>query len=379
MSNASLKYAQNYVQMVTTTENAPAPDHEQAGIHGDTLDILYDNYKQGGIAGAVAGWNILKKIYKHLETNSKLINFHDLGSIPLPDYVLPVSAEGKAPNYAIYKKGLNLLYGAAGSGKSFLGIDVAARISLANPNNIVVYSAGEGIPGLEPRLKAWEKHNGATVRNLFLWKEALPFMNEAELARFVDEVSDKRPAFIIVDTLARAMVGMNENDTREAGLFIQAVEKVMERLSCGLMFIHHTNKLGLMRGSTVLDGAMDSILKLQKDEEQIVVYNSLDRGGKNKHREEAQPLHFRLLPVEVDGMKEATIVPGEMIVEDPTAPMTYNQKQIFDCISGTMGISSKIIGEFIDIKTSTLYYNLKAMKEKGLIVENNGLWSVAQS
>lgn len=362
-----LRYSQEYIQRIITSPNIEPPDERQAGQHYGTLLSLYENHVSDGVAGALAGWNVLKKIYPHLEYQRKLINFHDLGNIPIPNYILPESLED-APNYPIYRIGLNMLYGVPGSGKSFVAIDIAARLALSHQDGIVIYSAGEGVPGLEPRLKAWEKHYGYRVNNLYLWRDALPFMNADEVGRFIDEVGDKRPVFILVDTLARAMIGMNENDTRETGLFIQAVERIMLTLNVGVLFVHHTNKMGILRGSTALDGAMDSILKLNKEEELITLYNSLERGGKNKHREEAPPLHFRLLPVEVEGSNEATIVMSEKIIDDPDAKLTDNQVAILDALSGIGdGLMVKTLVDMTGIPQATVYRNLKKLQHLELI------------
>jgi DNA-binding NarL/FixJ family response regulator len=378
--DTTLKYAQSYIKQVTSQKNVGAPDQAQAGQHYGILLSLYENHTHGGLQGAIAGWNVLKKIYPHLETTSKLINFHELGNLPIPDYILPTSDAGTAPNYPIYKSGLNLIYSAPGSGKSFVAIDIAARVSLANPNHIIIYSAGEGIPGLNPRLRAWEKHHGHEVHNLYLWKEALPFSKPEAVEAFLNEVADKQPAFIIIDTLARAMVGLNENDTREMGLFIQSVETLMTRLNCGMLFVHHTNKLGMMRGSTALEGSMDSIIRLQKEETLISLFNSLERGGKNKHREEAPPIHLRLLPVVINGNNEATIVPSEKVIDDPNGKLTSSQVSILDAVAGFAdGLTAKAISDMTNLHIATVYRSLKRMSALKFVEDDNERWSITAS
>jgi DNA-binding transcriptional ArsR family regulator len=379
-NNQNLNYAKQYINDVTTKAEVSAPDETLAGQYSPILTSLYDSHISDGVAGANQAWSVIRKLYPQLVMQSKLINFHDLHNIPIPDYILKASEDGKAPNYPIYLTGLNLIYGVPGSGKSFVAIDIAARLALANPDKIVIYSAGEGVPGLEPRLKAWEQFHKVHVSNLYLWKDALQFSNPDEVSAFMNEINNKSVAFLIVDTLARAMVGMNENDTREVGLFIHAVERLMNELQIGVLFVHHTNKMGIMRGSTAFDGSMDSIIKLQKEEELISLYNSLDRGGKNKHREEAPPIHFRLITQVVDGNNEAVIEISDKVMDDPDAKLNDTQVQILDALASfDDGLTAKAVVDMTSISQPTVYRNLKKLTKMNLISSNLDRFKITEA
>lgn len=367
------QYSIDYIARVTTNDEIEAPSVEKAGEFFDTLQALHENHCAGGAKGAKAGWNALKKYVPELAKTRKLIQFHELGFMPLPGYILPESSDGEAPNYALYGKGLNLLYGSPGSGKSFVAIDIAARIALAYPKHSVIYSAGEGKPGLLGRLKAWELHNNSQpIKNLYLWSEALPFMEADEVAQFVDDVRDIRPCFMIVDTLARSMLGLNENDTKEMGLFIKSVENVMEELDLGVMLIHHTNKLGLMRGSSALNGALDSVLKLEKADSVIKLWNSFDKGGKNKHREEADGLFFRLRPLQVDGKDEAVLIRSAKVIDTVEEDnLTDNQISILQALAAqSHGSAMSMLTKETGVHRTTAYRNLQKLIDAGLVKFN---------
>lgn len=359
-------YAIDYISRVTTQDTIETPSAEKAGEFFDTLQALHENHCAGGARGALAGWNAVKKYVPDLNQKRKLISFNELDFLEIPDYVLPESEEGTAPNYALYARGMNMLYGNPGSGKSFIAIDIAARVAAAHPDRVVVYAAGEGKHGLSGRLKAWEKHHKTKVSNLYLWTEALPFLDNAEVDRFYEELGNRKPVFIIVDTLARSMLGVNENDTKETGLYIHAVERVMSEFDCGVLLIHHTNKAGIMRGSTVLNGALDSVLRLDKQESLISIFNSYDRGGKNKHREELPPVFLRLLTVRVNDVDEAVVVLNSRIAEDPTDDtLSDNEFAILECLSGyEHGLHNRVITDAIQIHRSTVYRNLQKLLKK---------------
>lgn len=371
------QYSTDYIQRVTSSETIEPPSADKAGEYLETLQALYENHCAGGPKSAKLGWNGIKKfVPAELTKTQKLIRFHDLGFLPVPDYVLPESENGESPNYAIYAKGLNLLYGAPGGGKSFVALDIAARVALAHPQRIVIYSAGEGKSGLLGRLRAWEKHHGVEqIKNLYLWPDALPFMDLDEVNQFMDEVRDKRPCFMIVDTLARAMIGLNENDTREMGMFIKSVETVMEELDLGVLIVHHTNKLGGMRGSSALNGALDSVLKLDKADQVISVWNSYDRGGKNKHREEAPALFFRLRPLEVEGKDEAVLIPSAKVIDTVDEDnLSDNQISILQVLARHKdGITPNDIASQTNIHRATVYRNMEKLTDAGLVKNQSGL------
>lgn len=93
-------------------------------------------------------------------TTYKLLSRQQLTGMPEVEWIIP----GILPD-----SGLASIYGAPGSGKSFVAIDLASRISLGHgpwfsrevEERPVVYIALEGGRGIEKRLKAWDQENGA--------------------------------------------------------------------------------------------------------------------------------------------------------------------------------------------------------------------------
>ena len=54
----------------------------------------------------------------------------------------------------------------------------------------------------------------------------------------------QRPALIIVDTLARCMVGGDENSAKDMGLFIAHADALRKETGATVLIIHHTGKNG---------------------------------------------------------------------------------------------------------------------------------------
>ena len=70
---------------------------------------------------------------------------------------------------------------------------------------------------------------------------------------------------IIVDTLARAMAGDDENSAKDIMHFVDHRAGVIAKeTGAAVLTVAHTNKLGTLRGSLTLPGAVDVVLKVDR-------------------------------------------------------------------------------------------------------------------
>jgi hypothetical protein len=95
--------------------------------------------------------------------------------------------------------------------------------------------------------------------------DAVDLLNPVEVDRVRQTLASlpEPPVLLVVDTMARTMVGGDENAARDVGRFIQSVDAqdVTARL-----VVHHTGKDGLFeRGSNALRGAADLMVRLERD------------------------------------------------------------------------------------------------------------------
>ena len=381
-------YVSSYVQQaLQDPATLKPPDPTKANGQLEVLESLYLE-RNSGLEAVRKAWDTIKRLRPELASltskkRQQLINFRELKDRKPPTYALGTSLDGDAPPYAIYLNGMNMMYGDRGTGKTFITLDFACRLALGNPNKHVIYTAGEGISGLYGRLRAWELHYHQTVSNLMLWENALQAMNTNEVAAFISDIEQNnyKPIMIIVDTMARAAKGLNENDTRDMVIFMDAYEQLVERLGCGVLFIHHVNRMGGIRGSSVFDGALDSMLKVVSSDGRITVYNRYDKGGKNKHREEGPDLQFVILPVTVDELmdmddpgaeKQAIATTVDNVLDDPSVELRGNQKRILEALQGhEAGLSAQAIADAIEIGRATVYRNVNKLIDTGYIKQNS--------
>ena len=105
----------------------------------------------------------------------------------------------------------------------------------------------------------------------------------------------------MVDTLARAMAGGNENGPDHMGELLKNVERLRKRTEAFVLLIHHTGKDEAKgpRGHSLLKGAADTILLLGKRDDDLLELKS----DKQRDMAPSRPKAFRLKTV-VCGMDE---------------------------------------------------------------------------
>jgi len=130
----------------------------------------------------------------------------------------------------------------------------------------VVYVAAEGRGGLKARAVAWWQANGRPdMSHAHFLPEAVNLLDARHVAAARSTIATlpQQPVMLVVDTMARSMVGGDENSARDVGLFIAALDD--QRITSTLV-VHHTGKDGgSERGSTALRGAADVMALIERD------------------------------------------------------------------------------------------------------------------
>jgi len=218
------------------------------------------------------------------------------------------------PTYCIDKliteHGFTLIWGKTHSLKSFLALDMVLHMAYAIPYHgrevkpkRILYIAGEGIPGYKNRLRAWRKHYGKKfIAEYMQLERGINLVDQESIELLMEVVKDSGHTFdiLVIDTVARSMVGVDENDAVSMGLFVAACDQVRQRLGCGVIAVHHSGKNSDNgpRGSSALSAAVDTEFYTERvDGTDIVTVTC----KKQKDDHEAEPFRFKGYPVEVAG------------------------------------------------------------------------------
>ncbi|HQT38123.1 MAG TPA: helicase RepA family protein [Acidocella sp.] len=275
------------------------------------------------------GWINPSKQYSKPPEPSKTRETRDQLLIPVPILLSQPAAPQWLVRGFLEKNVLGMIFGASGHGKSFIGLALAASVATGTdffgravaPGG-VVYVAGEGHQGIARRLKAWEIHAEQILPDSFtVSSRAVRFLDTADMALLASEIEamSVRPTLIVVDTVARAMVGADENSSKEMGAFIAECDALKRRFNCTLLLIHHSGhgEATRARGSSSLKAAMDfEALVIQQEGRRSLFVSKM------KDAEPPSQIHFDLLSVELpwlddDGLQVSAAVVVQVERSEP--------------------------------------------------------------
>ena len=202
----------------------------------------------------------------------QLLNFVQASN--LPDWEPPNElVEGM-----LIERTMSVVYGDSNTGKSFLVLDMAAHISIGLPwfgkqvkRGAVLYLAAESPKSIQNRSRALADKLGVQLDHLFITDCPIDIFDEnGDTKAIVDTTTAIERSFgvqivlIVVDTLARAMGGGDENATKDMGVLVQHSDMIKDRTSAHIMFIHHTGKDQSRgaRGSSALRAATDTEIEV---------------------------------------------------------------------------------------------------------------------
>jgi hypothetical protein len=308
----------------------------------------------------------------------RLLTPEDLRALPPLEWLI----EG-----VLTKRGLSVVFGPSGAGKTFLVIDLALSIAMgasydgrATHHGSVIYVAAEGLAGMQRRLDAWQLSRGLpSLHGIWIHDEPLNLMDERGLPAFIAAVRETAPApaLIILDTLALCIPGGDENSARDMGLAIAAAKRLQRELQAAVMLVHHTGKGGeTERGSGALRGAADTMIAVRPEGATVRVECS-----KQKDAEPFSPSSWVLTPwaqscvlqrslPDLSAAKESQ--PTEERAKKPWQP-NPNQRLVLEVIkqagSGgiTMEAAKKQAFERYEMPRSTTDGCVDALEREGLV------------
>lgn len=166
------------------------------------------------------------------------------------------------------------LIGAPGSLKSFIALDIAGAVARGVPwqghrteKRNVLYVAAEGQTGMVLRSRAYIEAYGHVENVIFLPYPVQVKSNDGQWDALVQIAPELDPGLIVLDTQARISVGLEENSATDMGILIAAVGKLKRATGACVLVVHHTGRNGGdARGSSALDGAQDTELKVTRAE-----------------------------------------------------------------------------------------------------------------
>ena len=172
---------------------------------------------------------------------------------------------------------LAVLFGESNTGKSTFALDIGFRVSRgeawrgrATRKGVVLWLALESAAGLRRRVVAHRLHH----------KGGPPLFADVTAAVRLLEVGDahaliatiraaeadagEKCALVVVDTVARALAGGDENDGRDMGTLIRGCDLIRQETGATVLLIHHSGKDSTRgaRGHSSLRAAVDTEIEV---------------------------------------------------------------------------------------------------------------------
>lgn len=268
-----------------------------------------------------------------------LANGHDpaIREIPVADWnsLGPPVAQDELVGGLIGQQQFGMVYGESGGGKSFSTFDMVAHYSLGREwfgrrvkGGGVLYIAAEGRGGWANRVEAFCRHHNLdpVERTMIPFGFVLEPVNlgrngaidAAAIIKATDKWSQKVGTAIdllVIDTMARATPGANENDAGDMGAFVGNMDIIRRNTGASPLVVHHSGKNSALgaRGHSSLRAAVDVEIEVER--------TSTGRRlklRKNRDGTDSDNISFELKVIEIGTGPEGKPITSCVVV--PAAP-----------------------------------------------------------
>ena len=244
-------------------------------------------------------------------------------------------------------QGVGFLVGPSGTLKTFLALDWAIRIGEGNPvlngrvDQVgVIYVAAEAPGGVRKRVEAWKRVHRHGVVPFEMIGRAPDLTDkddvddlgaELRLARDQFEARGLRLGLVVVDTLAAATPGADENTAKDMSPVMSHAAQLGLETGAFILIVAHTGKdegRGLRGWSGQYAGA-DLVIMLSREEDSPV---SVGKIAKLKEGESGFRFAFRLEQVSLGQDRDGDEITSAVVVYE-------------DVPTGTKGVSRPLTSE----------------------------------
>jgi RecA-family ATPase len=267
---------------------------------------------------------------------------------------------------------LAVLAGPWGTCKTFLALDWAASTATGTSWNAravkpgrVLYVATEGVHGLRARVHAWEQDHAAKATKL----DFLPVPVDLAGRRSghdVDElaaiVADQKYALVVFDTLARCLIGADENSARDVGEAVDALDRIRRASGACVLAVHHMSKPNAngartVRGSSALEGAADTVYTLAGAPLQLTMERTKRKDGPTPDR-----VSLRLEQASESAVLK--IIPETILGLDAESHLVRVMRDHF----ALTGASATMLRDVAELPKTTFYRALQSLVRQGILV-----------
>lgn len=252
------------------------------------------------------------------------------------------------------------VFGAPGSGKTFLLADIALSVAQFGT---VIYVAAEDFEDIPIRFAAWKAHHNRDYGNVYVWKDPVQLFEPDSVSHFLTSIAPLDPTLIIIDPLANCAVGHDIDRTQDMTQAVDVLNRIRVQSESTVVVCHHTGWGDTHeRGSSVLRGACRVVFKISERDKRITLSCEKINGGM---KPEAR--YFALMSKE----DSAVIIPtSKMHQGDELSP---KQEDVLIALAQPIfrdGATNSDLAEHTSIPKSTVSEALNKLLKRQLVVKN---------
>jgi hypothetical protein len=182
--------------------------------------------------------------------------------------------------------GVGFVVGTSRAGKTFVALDACLKIAAAAPKVWgrrasqcgVIYAATEDPDGCEARVKAWRLAKRRTSPMPFeLLTQPINLLNPDDIAALKTslraavaemDAEDYRLGVLAIDTLSRAIPGVDENNSLDMSRALEVLFDIAREFELFVLVVAHHGKSGAdkgIRGWSGLDSNSDATITVERD------------------------------------------------------------------------------------------------------------------
>lgn len=261
-----------------------------------------------------------------------------------------------------------LLAGYWGTAKSFIGVSISGSLATGTPwygRNViqrrVLYIAAEGTYGIGARFHAWSTLHGVTIpeRDLEVLSIPVQLTDPEKVKELCAVIEAHQYQFIVVDTLSKSIVGIDENSAKDMSMAVTALYDILDATHGGnVLVIHHTGKdKTTVRGSSALEAGVDIAYLAESDGDLFRLKRTKRKDGPLEDERS-----FELIPIDGTNSVALSVRWG--------VDMSSNAKALLSTLVqnfGAAGASKAELRAAADMAPSSFFRALKSLTEQGLV------------
>lgn len=201
-------------------------------------------------------------------------------SLLYADDVSPVTQTNDFVEDLLCENQFSVIYGESNCGKTFFMLDLSMHVSLglewrgkAVQQGGVIYAALEGGHGTKNRICAFKEHYKITASiPMAIIPSSINFLDaDGDVQSLINSIEEAQKKLgnvrlIVIDTLARAISGGDENSSIDMGKLVITADYIRAITGAHIAFIHHSGKDTAKgaRGHSSLRAAVDTEIEISR-------------------------------------------------------------------------------------------------------------------